>query len=375
MNLKIIIVSHEPLTKRTYAMFNIDGYFQKGFDVEYWNISELLGGISYLPNTTYFDFQKNIVTVKDLNKEVNITKGYSKCILILEFPLNWKNRSLLLLLSTSHKALFQINFYANTSLDMNLGEKLKNAIHENFLKKVRDKIGYYLFHSFKRRHHISINNVSSKADSILKINHPDYESYRDEKERRILSDRYIVFIDTFFPYHPDFKYLHDRDLRYLSNSYFGSLNSFFQYVENKYNLSVIIAAHPKAEYTSEFGRRKIIKNETLNLIRYAEIVLIHASNAISYIVLANKPFVFITNTAYSSVNFLDNRLRKLAALFHARVENIDEEMDIQVNYLTEQDRKTYMYTYLTDENIRNSRNIDLLTSYFTNEDKYNNTSL
>ena len=50
-------------------------------------------------------------------------------------------------------------------------------------------------------------------------------------------------------------------------------------------------------------------------------------------------------------------------------------MDIQVNYLTEQDRKTYMYTYLTDENIRNSRNIDLLTSYFTNEDKYNNTSL
>lgn len=90
MNLKIIIVSHEPLTKRTYAMFNIDGYFQKGFDVEYWNISELLGGISYLPNMTYFDFQKNIVTVKDLNKEVNITKGYSKCILILEFPLNWK---------------------------------------------------------------------------------------------------------------------------------------------------------------------------------------------------------------------------------------------------------------------------------------------
>ena len=73
--------------------------------------------------------------------------------------------------------------------------------------------------------------------------------------------------------------------------------------------------------------------------------------------------------------FLDNRLRKLAALFHARVENIDEEKDIQVNYLTEQDRKTYMYTYLTDENIRNSRNIDLLTSYFTNEDKYNNTSL
>ena len=228
MSLKIIIVSHEPLIKRTYAMFNIDGYFQKGFDVEYWNVSELLGGISYLPNMTHFDFQKNIVTIKDLNREVNKIKGYSKCILILEFPLNWKNRNLLLLLSTSHKALFQINFYANTSLDMSLGEKLKNAMHENFLKKVRDKIGCYLFYSFKRKHHISINNVSSKADSILKINHPDYESYRDEKKRRILSDRYIVFIDTFFPYHPDFKYLHGRDLRYLSNSYFGSLNSFFQ---------------------------------------------------------------------------------------------------------------------------------------------------
>ena len=67
MSLKIIIVSHEPLIKRTYAMFNIDGYFQKGFDVEYWNVSELLGGISYLPNMTHFDFQKNIVTIKDLN--------------------------------------------------------------------------------------------------------------------------------------------------------------------------------------------------------------------------------------------------------------------------------------------------------------------
>ena len=375
MNLKIIIVSHEPLTKRTYSMFNIDGYLQKGFIIEYWNISELLGGISYLPNMTYYDFQKQILTVNDLKKEVNGLEEYPESVLILEFPLNWKSRNLVLLLAASHKALFQINFYANTSLDMTLWEKLINAMHENILLKIRDKIACWLFHRFKNKHHIFINYVSSKSGSVLKINHPDYENYRDAEKRRILSNRYIVFIDTFFPYHPDFKYLYGKDLGYLSESYFNSLTSFFQHIENKYSLPVVVAAHPKAEYTNEFGERKIIKNETLNLIRYADIVLIHASNAVSYIVLANKPFAFITNTAYSSVDFLANRLSKLAELFHAEVENIDKEQDIQLNYLSEQDRETYMYTYLTDRNVKDMKNIDLLTSYFTNENKCNHTGL
>ena len=138
---------------------------------------------------------------------------------------------------------------------------------------------------------------------------------------------------------------------------------------------MVIAAHPKAEYTNEFGDRQIIKYETLNLIRFAETVFIHASNAISYIVLANKPFVFISNDAYSSVNFLNNRLHRLAELFHAKVENVDTDKNVCINRLNGEDRKKYIYTYLTDEKIEKYKNIDLLMSYFKNENKCNNTSL
>lgn len=366
MNRRIIIVSHEPLTKRNYSVLNIDGYIQRGLIVEYWDITKILSGIEYLPDTIQTDIVKRIANINRFNEEIKKVEQNDDCIFILEFPLSWKNRRLILLLSQSAKKLFQINFYANTSLNMTLKEKLIDALYENLVLKIKNKIAYAAFGIFKKIHNISIQSISSKSDSNLKINHPDYESYRDIKGYPVVLGKYMVFIDTFFPYHPDFKYLHDNDLSYLSSSYFNSLNTFFEYLEFTYNMPMVIAAHPKAEYTNEFGDRQIIKYETLNLIRFAETVFIHASNAISYIVLANKPFVFISNDAYSSVNFLNNRLHRLAELFHAKVENVDTDKNVCINRLNGEDRKKYIYTYLTDEKIEKYKNIDLLMSYFKN---------
>lgn len=375
MNRRIIIVSHEPLTKRNYSVLNIDGYIQRGLIVEYWDITKIVSGIGYLPDTIQTDIVKRIANINRFSEEIKKVEQNDDCTFILEFPLSWKNRRLILLLSQSTKSLFQINFYANTSLNMTLKEKLINALHEKLVLKIRNKIAYTAFGIFKKIHNISIQSISSKSDSNLKINHPDYESYRDIKGCPVVLGKYMVFIDTFFPYHPDFKYLHGNDLSYLSSSYFNSLNTFFEYLEFTYNMPMVIAAHPKAEYTNEFGDRQIIKYETLNLICFAETVFIHASNAISYIVLANKPFVFISNDAYSSINFLNNRLHKLAEQFHAKVENVDTNKNIDINRLNEEDRKRYIYTYLTDEKIEKYKNIDLLISYFKNENKCNNTSL
>lgn len=173
MNRRIIIVSHEPLTKRNYSVLNIDGYIQRGLIVEYWDITKILSGIEYLPDTIQTDIVKRIANINRFNEEIKKVEQNDDCIFILEFPLSWKNRRLILLLSQSAKKIFQINFYANTSLNMTLKEKLIDALYENLVLKIKNKIAYAAFGIFKKIHNISIQSISSKSDSNLKINHPD----------------------------------------------------------------------------------------------------------------------------------------------------------------------------------------------------------
>ena len=111
----------------------------------------------------------------------------------------------------------------------------------------------------------------------------------------IIRNKYVVFLDVFLPYHPDTPLMNLPLIEY-PDIYFSEMNSFFDLIEDKYNLEVVIAAHPSANYIgNEFNDRKIIENRTRELVRSSEFVLSHHSNSISYAILYNKDIVFSTH--------------------------------------------------------------------------------
>lgn len=158
-------------------------------------------------------------------------------------------------------------------------------------------------------------------------------------------EKYVVFVDQFLTGHSDFiktgiKFpIQDKEF------YFESLNTLFCNIEKEYDCPVIIAAHPKAEYTgSEFGNRKIIYNNTDDLIKDAELVIVQYSTCFSMIALYGKAFLNIyAGCFFDNVPNLKNTYNLLKNAFGCRQLNIESKIEIDdwKEYVTEYNQSVY----------------------------------
>lgn len=113
-------------------------------------------------------------------------------------------------------------------------------------------------------------------------------------------NKHIVFLDEYEPFHPDFDRLGVKKISPLE--YFESLNSFFHLLENRYRVSVVIAAHPAADlttYSDYFRGRKVFKSQTASLVRDSVGVVGHTSTAIQFAFLYKKPACFVITNEMS----------------------------------------------------------------------------
>lgn len=156
------------------------------------------------------------------------------------------------------------------------------------IKNILNKANYD--YVFKVAHTIP----STTGKNYLNIHSIKYDEYLNEKETTpILDYKYVVFLDQYVPYHPDIIHYWKQE-SVEPNKYFQNLNNFFDLVEKKYNLKVVISAHPKADYDEHtFNGREIIKYKTPNLIKYSEFVMLHSTTSVANVVLANKPSMFL----------------------------------------------------------------------------------
>jgi len=128
----------------------------------------------------------------------------------------------------------------------------------------------------------------------------DYDLYLDYKSRSpepAEKGEYAVFLDEYFPLHPDFFVSGIGKNPYSDyRQYYLEINLMFKQIEAVSGLKVVIAAHPRAQYASlpdVFEGRKLIKGNTVNLVANAKLVLAHASTSLNFAVLFNKPVVFL----------------------------------------------------------------------------------
>ena len=137
-------------------------------------------------------------------------------------------------------------------------------------------------------------------DRVRWMNSFDYDTYVEFMRRR--EDRLpkqtptAVFLDEAASSHRDFEVLGETSLRIGDAEYGRAMRRFFDAVEARTSLQVMVAAHPHSDYDSRpgfFGEREVVVGMTLELLASAAIVIAHSSTAVGYAALLDKPTLVV----------------------------------------------------------------------------------
>ncbi|WP_123887383.1 hypothetical protein [Flavobacterium aquidurense] len=196
------------------------------------------------------------------------------------------------------------------------------------------------------------NDIDLLKANIIDVNTVDYDKFLIEKQKEEKSkDDYVVFLDQYFPYHPDTVFFNIKTVE--ANRYYRELNDFFDRFEKSTSLKVVIAAHPKAVlYTNEnpFNGREVVFYKANEMVKDASIVLTHNSTAICFPICYKKRLVLLTNK-YLEETFLDYEL-SLNAIKNASGCSIicmdSDQIDVPIE-IDEKLYREYRYKYLTSE--------------------------
>jgi len=302
---KLIIINHEPYISAKRSMFFMDDFKKDGFDVEYWSVYRAM---PYQKGIRYFSVEKAndviyIDSFKELLAKVKIIDRDS--IVILEVFFSWETLSLFWALK--NKKLVKIDYFINTSTYFevpyfkNVFNYLFQTTLRSFLEKIFRKIKNYILkivnNVLKLNNYDLVFLTGSKIEAFYFKNKKKSLDYFDvsnfeisRNKEKIPGSKYIVFLDINLPDHPD---LFRGNLNTVTKEvYFSKIKSFFESLESQTGYEVIVAAHPKSNYTSEFGKYKFLYNKTAELVAHSEFVLLHNSASLNLALLAKKPLVF-----------------------------------------------------------------------------------
>ncbi|HEY5541326.1 MAG TPA: hypothetical protein VIL41_07730 [Coriobacteriia bacterium] len=145
---------------------------------------------------------------------------------------------------------------------------------------------------------------------VTSVNSFDYDAYLAYMLTRggepPAAEPIAVFLDEDASGHPDFALLGDSSGNMEAGEYAASLRRLFDAVEQRTGLRVIVAAHPRADYAMRsgfFGDREVVNGSTVDLVARSSMVIAHASTAVSFAALADKPLLVVKTAAMLSSSY------------------------------------------------------------------------
>lgn len=368
---KVVYINYQPITSKYYYDYYLDKCIDNGFEVEYWDVSKWFfpevdfhSDIDY-KNVKYVKSKSEIVNylsrqdIKSTFFITNITYEYRVLKLFFVFTsfnctLGFFARGMYPMPESKVSSKFVKLF---SSFDFKIiGAALKNKWSVILKKYKIVKVYDFVFRAGSDGG-ITIgfgNYLDLKNAKITEINYFDYDKYLNVVTDNIIEEaNYCVFMDQYLAYHPDIALCGLKNVN--PEVYYSELNNFFDYIEKKYNLTVVVAAHPKAvgyKTDNPFCGRKIIFGKTCELVKESKFVLTHHSTAISYPILFNKPIVFLNSKElkrampdlYDLTGFLGGYLNSEVIFF----DEFDQkyEMDLFVDFDI---YDNYKYKFLTSK--------------------------
>lgn len=370
---KIIFFVEVTFGKRDYERFGIEILIKNGLDVEIWDFTPILHPKGYntyaLPDPIKLDYYHVFQTKEDaLSKIVTINQS---CFVMNFIPYNVNALQIFRLISKK-KIPYGYRASAYPSVDSSVSsynifrkifiklKKLESGDIELFLNYLLRKIPSKFFGVAPARM-IMATGEKYKMDNRVPIGSSteivwghtlDYDIYLKEKEEDVVQEeqRVAVFLDEYLPFHPDYVYCGLKPFS-TPEEYYPLLCKFFNFLEKKYKIKIIIASHPRSHYEKHpdyFEGRPVIRGKTAELVNSAAFVVAHSSTSLNFAVLFKKPIIFTTtNSLMRSMQgpWIDT----MAGLMGKRAINLDESVDINIaNELTidEEKYRSYKNAYI-----------------------------
>lgn len=364
MTRKVIYISYVRLSDKTSRDWFIDYLIGRGVTVEYWDVVALVRDEYEEIAAKTTDYLHTIRTYGELEAMLRLpeNKGayYVMVVTYAEFSIK-----LYRLLSRHNCRMLYIEWGAVPIKFTNKWRRLFSGLTHPFRLAAR------LFYREKAILYRKLNLVkpfeivfvagklvspgSRHASRVVPINYADYdlcEKVRHEKIAPVIEGRYAVFLDSYLPHHPDLNV--EGWPAIAPNEYYASLISFFDKLEAEYEVKVVIAAHPRADYRTfnPFGGREIYSFQTAELVKDTSFVVVHSSYSQSHAILNAKPIIFIYTsemlTAYRHT--LMNEIFDCAAYLDAAIFNVDEVIhgdQILIKDVNPSCYESYKYEFLT----------------------------
>ena len=312
---KIFIVVASPFTERDFYRYGISTFMNNGYQIKVLDLHSLLYNDIISREISFLDQENLIVHVKSWNELFNIFKSVSnESIVYTTAALSYKSYPLYRILKK-----FNIPYIVNSvsvipTLDIKVGHSILNRLFPitlekicNFLLRITPLSLSLLCPAYAVIvHGVKSNMKRKEVDKSTKIIYShtfDYDLATKIDNAEGKQDGTAVFLDSYLPYHSDYSFYKSRlntDLPrpLVAQEYYKSLNLLFDNIEQQTGLRVVIAAHPKSDYSNKpdcYGGREIEMNKTAELVAKSSLVVLEQSTAINFAVLFSKKMLFITS--------------------------------------------------------------------------------
>lgn len=225
--------------------------------------------------------------------------------------------------------IYNINYgYVNNlCADVSISSSSKRSIRKVYIPKifyhrVIRKIKYYKPALFVV-HGSDISVESYRKKGVCKKNTKDiyshtydFERFQNVESYANNGKPYCVFLDQYFPFHPDNTI--QRGLSFNPDKYYVEITDILETVKNHYGYEIIIAAHPRADYSDKqkyFRNYKIEYGKTAELVKGSSLIVGHFSNSLSFGVLAHKPMIIADIPTLKEVDYFSQLCNENANVY------------------------------------------------------------
>lgn len=375
---KIVHISFSSLTPILAEALYVPQCLEKKISVEWLDLADIFG----FPTNHHSENYKTIIVkpknIEELTSYLSSLES-SSILINIQFYFEWRFIKFFKILTTlkgpilSTFSMGDIPLYPAISTT-----RLKKLLSPRFLfNKIIQTI---LFRIYVYTGTIKLPEIyfcaaknhppfTPKNAMYFPINYIDYDRFVRFNTHATQEKKQIVFLDISLATHPDLHFYGIKFNEVDGEQYRNDLNSFFAFLEKKYSLPVVIAAHPKSNYSAEyFNYRAIIQNDVLNLVANAILVIGHHSTSTSYAVAYNKPVVFF----YSNV-ILKNSSEKLpvpllietfSKMLDAPCLNISTPYeDFEIPKINAEAYRNFLQSYMIGKNLENKDSATIFIDY------------
>ena len=300
----------------------INELIANGFEIEFWDLSIIfnvdIGRISDPSHVKKFESRGFVQNHIEKNKS-----AFYVVMFDLEYRFLWVYRLL-----TKHECkLFFFSSGQFPTIPKTFSQKLLDSLRSP--TRIFHKIFMYIVNRMKMIKKFDIVFFDSNrarelypgAKQYVAIGSPEFEEYcrlsrsltPTEKIVEISEEKYLVFLDSCLPFNSDPKRNSLQNVD--SEKYRTGILNLFNKIETETGMRIIIAAHPKSNYSSNyFQNRPIIKWKTSQLVLGAQGVISHYSTATNYAVLMKKQIMFICNDEFGTLPGARHRMLITSAM-------------------------------------------------------------